>query len=129
MMQPIRVIANASSEWLDDLRIAILEYVGERADADDPSMDDLLRHTMQSDGDSKADARGVWERLCGRVVGPFGRLAVEGPAGCGDSSVIALTGVAPFIPNPTPKGVNPSAPGSSYSRGPGQPPESVALLR
>jgi len=137
MMQPIRKIANSSAEWLDDLRTAFLEYIGERAEAEDGSLDDLLRYTMQAEEESKADATGVWERLSGRMVGPFGLLAVEGPAGRGDSSVISLTGVAPFIPNPTPKGTNPSAScaslANSHSRGTcaslARPPESVALLR
>lgn len=128
-MQPIRSIATASAGWLEDLRLAILDYLGDHAEWDDRSLDDLLRYAMHSAGEAEADASGVWKRLCGRVVGPFGRLAVEGPAGCSDPTVVGFTGLAPFAPATSPSGTEPAAPGKAHSRGPGQTPEAATLLR
>jgi hypothetical protein len=95
-MRPIKTITNASADLLEELRSALLGYVGGQAEADDPSLDELLRHALQGDEEAQADATSVWRRLSGRMVGPFGRLALEGPAGSTDPTIVSLVGNAPF---------------------------------
>jgi hypothetical protein len=95
-MRPIKTIADASAEWLEDMRSAFLGYLGGQADADDRSLDELLRNVLQGDDGAQADAKSVWRRLSGRMIGPFGRLALEGPAGSSDPTIISLVGNAPF---------------------------------
>lgn len=46
----------------------------------DSSLEILCKNAVRSNW-SEPDATRVWQQLSGRVTGPFGGLAVEGPAG------------------------------------------------
>jgi hypothetical protein len=94
-MQPFRSLATASAEFVERLRTAIEVHL-ESNEHEDRSLDVLVRHAIQADEKPEADVRGVWKRLSGRVEGPFGGLAIEGPAGGAGTTVMATTGISPF---------------------------------
>ena len=127
MMRPFKDIIIASTGLLDELRFALSGGLAPN-EAEDESLDALMRYAMQAEIDTEGDADGVWERLSGRVCGPFG-LAVEGPAGCSSPSVIATTGIAPFPMREAPDGSHQSSPVSGGSMAFGRKPEALALLR
>ncbi len=83
MIRRIRVFANAlHSEIVDEIRVGFQDLANHSEDerSSDADLDVLVRHAMVSAASSEADTRKVWKKLSGRVRGPFGRIAVEGPS-------------------------------------------------
>ncbi|MDQ6695768.1 MAG: hypothetical protein M3014_15390 [Chloroflexota bacterium] len=82
MIRRIRVLANAIRvDLVDGIRIGFNDFAGsnESQSDNDPALDVLVRHAMVSSDSSEADTGKVWKKLSGRVRGPFGQIAVEGP--------------------------------------------------
>jgi hypothetical protein len=124
-MLPFRDIANASAELLDELRVAIL---GQPCAPEDDTLDDLVRHALNTTDGHEADVHGVWNRLSGRVLGPFGRLAIEGPAGY-STTVIAASGMVGTAPGGGRGNGTAGETVNVHSRAFGQGPESMAVTR
>lgn len=51
-----------------------------RSDASDESLDVLLKHAVRHGPSGETDPGRIWKKLRRRVSGPFGGLAIEGPA-------------------------------------------------
>ncbi len=83
MIRRIRLLANAMhSDLVDEIKFGLqdLAHHAEDERSGDCDLDVLVRHAMVSGDSSAADTRKVWKKLSGRVRGPFGRIAVEGPS-------------------------------------------------
>ncbi|MDQ5823369.1 MAG: hypothetical protein M3441_04045 [Chloroflexota bacterium] len=64
----------------------------------DESLDLLVKHALKTNAPQAPapNSNNVWSKLSSRVRGPFGKMAVEGPAGAGsEMSVLGAKG-APF---------------------------------
>lgn len=59
----------------------------------DPSLDVLLKHAICTPDSAQPDLGRIWRQLSRRVVGPFGSLAVEGPASTGGGSSTRAFGI------------------------------------
>lgn len=64
----------------------------------DESLDLLVKHALRTHTPHvpTPNSDNVWTRLSSRVRGPFGRLAVEGPATSGDEMASFGSGNLPF---------------------------------
>ena len=79
MIRRIRAIAATSpSELAEDL-LHSLSNGGDDEPEVDTSLQILLKNAVRSSW-GEPDASRVWKRLSRRVTGPFGALAMEGPA-------------------------------------------------
>ena len=54
---------------------------------EDRNLDVLMKHAVRSTNWLEHDPKQVWQRLCERVRGPNGELAIEGPANLGSSEM------------------------------------------
>ncbi len=78
MVRHIRAFAVASESILDGLRnIGSSQSSGD--DLDTGTLDVLVRNAFRQDDETKANVPKVWSKLRSRVMGPFGKLAIEGP--------------------------------------------------
>jgi hypothetical protein len=84
MVRRIRALAAASGALLDDLRLSLTNSIPELCkEEEDQPMGVLVRNAFRDNeegGCDEADVSRVWAELSSRVLGPFGRLALEGPA-------------------------------------------------
>ena len=104
MIRRIRAIAASSpGELVGEIFSGLIGPEGavndELAEAD-PSLDLLVKNAMRDASSAEPDAPRIWQQLRNKVKGPFGRIAVEGPAmSTLDSAMMKSGGVvqpAPF---------------------------------
>jgi hypothetical protein len=64
----------------------------------DESLDLLVKHALKSHAPQMPtpSSNNVWSKLSKRVRGPFGKIAVEGPAASGDELAINGPNISPF---------------------------------
>ena len=89
MIRRIKALAGTTpGEIVDGIvsHLKALDDVEELEGQRDPSLDLLLKHAMHSASPGAPNAGRIWQQLSRRVVGPFGGLAVEGPASGGGGS-------------------------------------------
>ncbi len=81
MVRHIKALAVASGALLDGiLSMAAPSHAHETASDDTQPIDVLVRNAFRGDAQYEADVSRVWSELSSRVMGPFGTLALEGPA-------------------------------------------------
>ena len=83
MVGHIRAIASLCSEASGALLDGILGMATPSPSAEEEEtqpIDVLVRNAFRHDTPHEADVSRVWSELSSRVMGPFGMLAVEGPA-------------------------------------------------
>lgn len=81
MVRRIKALAAASSALLEGLRGIGSSSDPSGADDDDAAtIDVLVRNAFRQDSERKANVTRIWSELSSRVMGPFGTLAIEGPA-------------------------------------------------
>lgn len=87
------------SRYISDMLSTLRERIEEASAPDaDESLDLLVKHALKSNAPQAPapNSKNVWSKLSSRVRGPFGKMAVEGPAGAGsEMSVLGAKG-APF---------------------------------
>jgi hypothetical protein len=80
MVRRIKAIAAAASTaLLDSLRSGLAVSPVKQEEESDQPMGVLVRNAFREEA-ADIDMSHVWTELSGRVKGPFGMLAVEGPA-------------------------------------------------
>lgn len=79
MVRRIRAIAAASTALLDGLLSGLVVPPVKQDDESDQPIGVLVRNAFRNEAEG-LDLSHVWSELSSRVKGPFGRLAVEGPA-------------------------------------------------
>lgn len=80
MVRRIKNIAAASSALLDGLLGLGSSSNDNGNDEEAATIDVLVRNAFRQDGQRKPNVSRVWSELSSRVKGPFGMLAIEGPA-------------------------------------------------
>lgn len=83
MVRHIRAIASLCSEASGALLDGILGMAApsqSKKENEIQPIDVLVRNAFLHDTPQEADVSRVWSELSSRVMGPFGTLAVEGPA-------------------------------------------------
>lgn len=80
MIRRIR-ITGAPSFFIEEFLSSIKERTDPMSILETDELDLLLKYAMQNNSsDAPApNANRIWKKLSGRVRGPFGRIAVEGP--------------------------------------------------
>ncbi len=103
MVRHIKALAAASGALLDGFILGLSSTPQPPENDGDQPIDVLVRNAFQNDTPAGANVSRVWAALSNRVLGPFGTLALEGPAfacseGAGQhSSVQARDGLAPSV--------------------------------
>lgn len=72
--------------FIEDVLSSIREFADPISVRETDELDLLLKHAVNSNSAeaSEANTIRIWLRLSGRVKGPFGRIAVEGPQVSGE---------------------------------------------
>ncbi len=91
-------LTHASSLFIEDFLSSIREFADPISASEVDELDILLKHAMQSNSPSAPtpNANRIWKKLSGRVRGPFGRLAVEGPQVSGEETGMGHGHQSPF---------------------------------
>lgn len=74
-------ITGATSFFIEEFLSSIKDRTGPMSISETDELDLLLKHAIQSNSSAvpAPNTKRVWKKLSGRVRGPFGRIAVEGP--------------------------------------------------
>ena len=80
MVRRIKALAAVSGAILDNIRNGLSSPLENGQSEDDRPIGVLVRNAFRHEEAPEADVSRVWAELSSRVLGPFGRLAVEGPA-------------------------------------------------
>lgn len=91
--------AQPPSRYLENVLSTLRDRIepGGQADGDE-SLDILVKHALKSHTPQTPgpDTNNVWSKLSKRVRGPFGKIAVEGPAAQGDDLARLGSNGVPF---------------------------------
>ena len=92
-------LAQTPSRYIEDVLSTLrnhMEPLG--AGEADESLDILVKHALNTHTPQTPvpSSSNVWSKLSRRVRGPFGKMAVEGPAASGDSLAALGSGGVPF---------------------------------
>jgi hypothetical protein len=76
---------------------SLRDYIEPEAESDE-SLDLLVKHALKSHTPHTPvpSTSNVWSKLSRRVRGPFGKMAVEGPAASGDELAVLGPNGSPF---------------------------------
>jgi hypothetical protein len=91
MIRRIRMLAASLHEDMSDDLHGLSAPESPPDEDDDPGLDLLVKNAVRSNW-LEHDPRRVWNKLSERVRGPFGRMAVEGPALAGEPMPMAFEG-------------------------------------
>ena len=109
MVRRFRKLAAVSGALLDDLLLGLVSP--RHAQEDGAPIDLLVKNALREDVVGEADVSRVWADLSSRVKGPFGRLAVEGPAfTCSEGRSLTPALQSREGLDPSPDGSSPMAP-------------------
>ncbi len=92
-------LAQPPSRYLEDMLSRVRDRIELAARADgDESLDILVKHALNTHTPQTPapSTNHVWSKLSRRVRGPFGKLAVEGPATSGEPMAAIGSGAVPF---------------------------------
>lgn len=91
-------LTHASSLFIEDFLSSIRQFADPISASEADELDILLKHAMHTNSPDAPtpNANRVWKRLSGRVRGPFGRLAVEGPQVSGEETSMGHGHQSPF---------------------------------
>lgn len=92
-------LARPPSRYLEDVLSTLRDRIELAAPVEnDESLDLLVKHALHTHTPQAPapGANNVWSKLSRRVKGPFGKIAVEGPASSGDPLASLGSGGVPF---------------------------------
>lgn len=91
-------LTHTPSLFIEDVLSSIRELADPLSPCDAEELDLLLKHAMHSNSAEapQASTHRVWKKLSGRVQGPFGSMAVEGPQVSGEEIVTGHGRQVPF---------------------------------
>lgn len=92
-------LAQPPSRYIEDMLSTLRDRMEPANHTDgDESLDLLVKHALKVHTPQMParSTNNVWRRLSKRVTGPFGKMAVEGPAASGDELAMHGSNVGPF---------------------------------
>ena len=92
-------LAQTPSRYLEDVLSTLRNHMEPAGGSDgDESLDILVKHALNTHTPETPtpSTNNVWTKLSRRVKGPFGKIAVEGPAASGRELGMMGSGSVPF---------------------------------
>lgn len=103
-------LTQTPSLFIEDFLSSIREFADPISASESDELDILLKYAMHTNSPAAPapNANRVWKKLSGRVRGPFGRIAVEGPQRSGEEIGTGHGHQAPFTLGDDASSVRPS---------------------